>query len=107
MYCTEELDRRSLALARQVGEKRCGTVCAIWGLYWHAPSTIRQSVHLSMPYVKRGTRQTPSRPHPLRRGLSAHLLREDRCGQPKAVAQLLSTIGISLSPKRAEPHLSK
>src|SRR5205807_7927725 len=41
IYCTEEHHRRWLALAGEVWEKRCGTVCAIWGLYWHAPSTIR------------------------------------------------------------------
>src|SRR2546422_5164661 len=66
--------RPFIFLIRQVGEKRCGTVCAIWGLYRHAPSIIRQSVHLCMPHVNRGTRQTPSRPRPLQRGLSAHLL---------------------------------
>src|SRR5713101_10005131 len=99
MYCTEELHRRSRALARQVGEKWGGTVCAIWGLYRHAPASIRQSVHLSMPHVNRGTRQTPSRP--LRRGLSAHLLRENKGGQPKAVAQRLSTMAF-LGVKRRE-----
>ena len=55
-----------------------------------------------MPHVKRGTRQTPSRPRPLRRGLSAHLLREDRCGQPKAVAQRLSTIEKSVAEKHIQ-----
>jgi hypothetical protein len=74
-------------------EERCGTVCAIWGLYWHAPSTQRAYAS-PWPHVNGGVRQTHSLPRRIRRGTPAHLLRYDTRCQPKAVAQRLRTIAI-------------
>src|SRR5215831_8497875 len=87
MACTEVLHRGSQAIVRRGSEQRCGTVCAIWGLYRCALLTGRAYAHPGSTSMAAGVLCAASCPTP---HTSVSSLADKR-GQPEAVAQRLST----------------
>src|SRR5262249_60430433 len=85
--CTEGLHRGGQAIARRGSEQRCGTVCAIWGLYRCALLMGRAYAHPCSTSMAAGVLCAASCPtqHTIVSSLA------DKRGQPKAVAQRLST----------------
>src|SRR5215468_12083843 len=87
MACTEGLHRGGQAIARRGSEQRCGTICAIWGLYRCALLTGRAYAHPGSTSMAAGVLCAASCPTP---HTSVSSLADKR-GQPEAVAQRLST----------------
>src|SRR5262249_41578300 len=85
--CTEVLYRGGQAIARRGSEQRCGTICAIWGLYRCALLTGRAYAHPGSTSMAVGVLCAASCPTP---HTSVSSLADKR-GQPEAVAQRLST----------------
>src|SRR5215471_1140552 len=87
MACTEVLHRGGQANVRRGSEQRCGTVCALWGLYRCALLTGRAYAHPCSTSIAAGVLCAAFCPT---QHTSVSSLADKR-DQPKAVAQRLST----------------
>src|SRR5215813_5493575 len=107
MACTEVLHRGGQAIARRGSEQRCGTICAIWGLYRCALLTGRAYAHPGSTSMVADVLCAASCPT---QHTSVSPLTDKR-SQPKAVAQRLSSAPTmapdqhGASPCRSMPHL--
>ena len=106
MACTEGLHRGGQAVARRGSEQRCGTVGALWGLYRCVLLTVKAYAHPGSTSMVAGAPCAAFCPTQHTR---VSPLLTDKRGQPKAVAQRLSTRrfmspwGAGIAPRGRRP----